>query len=747
MRSGRKNQTGGHSVSSSKSELLMKKVEKHLRMTSRQLIKINTEDEVLQYLADSFRSELNCDFVGVVLNEGNQFIPKAWSGNTPSVHRHFPLYAPACSTKLLYQSLTYKTAETHGSCRLTELLKEEQVKTWFTVPLNDELQYFGFCIVGFLSNVPLLDMETHFEEFGKDMAVALSVARHKENQLKKLEGMEWISKNQSLESSLEQHFYELTYRTGKSLNSDYACMYLYNEKENCFDLQKPIYGDMEYPTQIMVEDNYILKEYFPFLEEMGNPQMTVPLLIDHRPIGVLHIQNKSERPFSKEDLELLEMLATHAATLLENARLYKSEKDNKNRLHFLLDFQQSLVKKTVENDDFDGITSNISELLKRTVILFDRFMRPISYKFCDLESDSYIVEELASEASKKIYDLKRQEKFTVRFPERNDCEFSFWVINGGENLLGYLSVNNTAAEMNDFDQLTVEMARNICSIQFIKQKLVLDTKEQVKDSFVNKLLAEKIEDQESIIQYANIFQWDIFKSHRVAVLNIALFENDLLEQQAKKFLIWEAIKSHLSKLDHRILTVPYDENYILLIPKDDESSQGKKYWRNIFRHIEKWSHEINHECEVLLGIGGPTENIKDYYVSFQQALLALNVIKKRMKYISFSLYEDLGAYTVLHQLEQSTAVNLFIKSQLDPLLTYSENKNIDLYHTLYVFLQNNGNIKSTSDELYIHRSSLLYRLEKIESLLMVDLSDAEIRFNLMMAFKLHDMYDDRMIKN
>lgn len=724
----------------------MKKVEHHLRTTSRQLIKINTEDEVLQYLADSFRSELYCDFVGVVLSEGDSFIPKAWSGNIPSVLKHFPLLAASCSSKLLRQSLTYKASATNDSCRLTEILKEENVKTWFTVPLNDDIQHFGFCIVGFLSYVPLLELESHFEEFGKDMAVALSVARQKENQLKKLEGIEWISKNQSLDSSLDQHFLEVTHRAGNSTNADFACMYLYNEKENCFDLQKPVYGEMEYPDIMMIEDNYALKEYFPFLEEIGCAQMTVPLLIDLKPIGVLHVQNKYERPFSEEDLKILEMLSTHVATLLENARLYKSEKDNKNRLHFLLDFQQSLVKKTVEDDDFEGITLKLSDLFQETVILYDRFMRPIAFNFRNCDNDYNLPDNLALQAKRLRQNLKKQEKFTVVHPERDDCVFSFWVINGGGNLLGYLAVCNTASEMNEFDQLTVEMARNICSIQFIKQKLVLDTKEQVKDSFISKLLVGKIEDQESIIQYANLFQWDIFKCHRVAVLTISLNEDDLLEQQAKKVLVWDAIKSHLAKFDSRILTVSHDENYILLIPVDDDV-QSKKYWKNLYDNIDKWSLEVFSGCKILLGIGTSTSNMKDYYVSYQQALLALNVMNIRMKHISFSLYEDLGAYTILHHLDQSNAVNLFIKSQLDPLLTYTENKNIDLYHTLYVFLQNNGNIKSTSDELFIHRSSLLYRLEKIESLLNVDLNDAEIRFNLMMAFKLHDMHGERLKKS
>ena len=59
-----------------------------------------------------------------------------------------------------------------------------------------------------------------------------------------------------------------------------------------------------------------------------------------------------------------------------------------------------------------------------------------------------------------------------------------------------------------------------------------------------------------------------------------------------------------------------------------------------------------------------------------------------------------------------------------------------------MFLQNNGNVKSAAEELFIHRSSLLYRLEKIESLISVDLNHAEVRFNLMMALKLYDMHGE-----
>ena len=122
-------------------------------------------------------------------------------------------------------------------------------------------------------------MEISFEEFGKDIAVAIAVARQKELQLKKIEGFGWISKNLSLDVPLENHMYEVTSKAGMETNSNFACVYLYNETENCFVFQPPSYGDMERSTKIMVEDKYELKEHFPFLKRLVVHKLLFQLLL------------------------------------------------------------------------------------------------------------------------------------------------------------------------------------------------------------------------------------------------------------------------------------------------------------------------------------------------------------------------------------------------------------------------------------------------------------------------------------
>lgn len=731
-------------MSVNKREKLMKRIEYHLRNTSRQLIKIDTEEEALQYLTHSFCSELHCNFVAVIFNEGGQFLPKAWSGNLTSLASTFPLHSDECSSRLQYQSITDQTADSPEVCLLAETMKNAGVETWFTVPLKDDIQHFGFCVVAFSNYVPLLDMEISFEEFGRDIAVAIAVARQKESQLKKIEGFGWISKNLSLDVPLEKHVLEVTSKAGMETNAHFSCVYLYNEDENCFVFQPPSYGEMKRPFKIMVEDKYVLKEHFPFFETVGGEQFTAPIIIDMKPIGVLHVEKKCAEVFTEADAKSLEMIANHLATILDNARLYNGEKEHKQRLHFLLDYQQALLKETVDDNNFEGITTMLGSLFQDTVFIFDRFMQPIAFHD---EKDSRLAEHLADLAREERKNQRMNNTFHITDPNHIEYCFSFWIINGGGNFLGYLAVRRMNGGMDEFDQLTVDLARNICSIQFIKQKLVLDTKEQMKDSFISKLITEKIEDRDNILQYANLYQWNLFKKHRVAVLSISLDERELkkgnlLEQQAKKSLIWDLIKTRLPEIGTDILAVSHNDEQLLIVPIEEQKKRADIFWESMFHSIEKWINSSPIGCRVLLGIGGVTKQLEDYYISYQQAIQTLNVLDSRFRKQGFARFEDLGSYAILHHLNHSTAVDLFIKKQIGPLIEYSEGKNIDLYHTLHVFLQNNGNVKSAAEELYIHRSSLLYRLEKIESLISVDLNHAEVRFNLMMALKLYDMHGE-----
>lgn len=73
--------------------------------------------------------------------------------------------------------------------------------------------------------------------------------------------------------------------------------------------------------------------------------------------------------------------------------------------------------------------------------------------------------------------------------------------------------------------------------------------------------------------------------------------------------------------------------------------------------------------------------------------------------------------------------------------TVFRKNNVDLFGTLKAFLLHNGNVREASNALFIHRSTLEYRIDRIAELLNVDLNDADVRFELLMAYKLYNLFD------
>lgn len=718
-----------------KKDKIINRLEHHLRMTSRQLIKMGTEEEAIHYLIDSFKSELYCDFVGVILADADEFVPKAWGGETRDFSNVFPMDISKCSSLILKQSLHNKVLS-NQDCMLIRKLKETGVKTWFTVPLTDDNHRYGFCIIGFFTYVPLLEMNKIFDEFGKDVAIAISLARRKDQESRKIEGIEWISRNLSINQSLKENIIEFTTRAGVGTKAQSACMYLFNEKENSFDLQVPIYGIDNFEEKIIVDKKNTFKEYFPFIEKSDGQQITIPIIVDFKTVGVLQVGNKKGNiPFSEEDVNTLKLLSDHIAILLKNALLYNLEKDHRERLQILLDYQQALVKETIINNDFHGVTKMLSELYCGSVILLDRFFNPLSYKIVEDELDD--IRNL-----RDVLENERIRKGTFKVLEKGKKPFLISPINGVNSLLGFLAICLNNGELDEFDQLTVELSINICSIQFIKQKLVLDADKQVKNTLMDKLLVKNIEDKQSILQYANLFQWDIYKPHRVANLSIELDETEvaglnLFEQTAKKSVVLDYINESITLKSPKILMATFNQHYLFIVPVE-EGKNYKQFWEDFYKRIMKAATKSMIKCAIHLGVGSKVESMEKYSNSFEQSLQVLNVVKSRFKSKGYSLFEEIGSYTILHDLNFSV-VTTFINSQLGALLDFTDKKNMDLFHTLNVYLQNNGNAKSTSEELFIHRSSLLYRLEKIGGLLDVDLDDSETRFNLMMAMKLYDL--------
>ena len=89
-------------------------------------------------------------------------------------------------------------------------------------------------------------------------------------------------------------------------------------------------------------------------------------------------------------------------------------------------------------------------------------------------------------------------------------------------------------------------------------------------------------------------------------------------------------------------------------------------------------------------------------------------------------------------METPTALSQYLSPVPQFLRRYDQDHGSQYCATLKSFLQNERSIPKTAAALIVHRTTLLYRLEKIVSLTKIDLDNEGVRLYLLLSFRLSE---------
>ena len=122
--------------------------------------------------------------------------------------------------------------------------------------------------------------------------------------------------------------------------------------------------------------------------------------------------------------------------------------------------------------------------------------------------------------------------------------------------------------------------------------------------------------------------------------------------------------------------------------------------------------------KTVIGIGTIAEHLRELADSYKEAQTAIEVGKVFDTEKSIMHYENLGIGRLIYQLP-TTLCEIFLsevfkKNSIDSL-------DQETLFTINKFFENNLNVSETSRKLFVHRNTLVYRLEKIKKLTGLDL--------------------------
>lgn len=91
-------------------------------------------------------------------------------------------------------------------------------------------------------------------------------------------------------------------------------------------------GHIGFTEETYYSPDVTIDPYYQVSEESTRSELDIPLKIRGRLIGVFNFQHQEKNAFTNSRIQLLEALAGHVATAIENARLFENERKEKDRL-------------------------------------------------------------------------------------------------------------------------------------------------------------------------------------------------------------------------------------------------------------------------------------------------------------------------------------------------------------------------------------------------------------------------------
>ncbi len=266
-----------------------------------------------------------------------------------------------------------------------------------------------------------------------------------------------------------------------------------------------------------------------------------------------------------------------------------------------------------------------------------------------------------------------------------------------EHQLEYILLANGASD-------DVYMVGKIAVFQI--QNLLIAYKERFdKDNFIKNLLLD------------NLLLVDIYnrakKLHIDTEVRRVIFIIETKHEKDSNAL--DNVRSVLGNKSKDFVTAVDEKNIIVV--KELELNDGYKELEKMAQNFYDLLMEDGEE-EVLISYGTVVGDIKEVSKSYKEAKLALDVGKIFFGEKNIFAYSSLGIGRLIYQLPIPLC-KMFIREIFEG--KSPDDFDEETLATINKFFENNLNVSETSRQLYIHRNTLVYRLDKLQKSTGLDL--------------------------
>lgn len=300
-------------------------------------------------------------------------------------------------------------------------------------------------------------------------------------------------------------------------------------------------------------------------------------------------------------------------------------------------------------------------------------------------------------------------------------------------LLGYLWLMDSAPESpvteSDLD-LAADAAR-AAGEALLRERLIGDVRRAQEGQLLRDLLGSDIAVRDHAANRLRT-DWDVPAKAGTVVLAIAVADGGPPGSEVAIDLVLRRAQRRLAPTTTFATTMGATRGTLLVAdPRVPDHRRLAESAGAIHREL---CQELGTGADVRIGIGPVHDTLTDAADSHQCARDAVRVAQALPDSSPVMFWSELGIYRLLVQLPLEKLRIDAIPSGLRRMIEQDTGQ--VLVHTLEVFLDAAGDVTSTTAQLNIHRTSLYYRLKRIEDITATSLKKGSDRLSLHLGIKL-----------
>lgn len=243
------------------------------------------------------------------------------------------------------------------------------------------------------------------------------------------------------------------------------------------------------------------------------------------------------------------------------------------------------------------------------------------------------------------------------------------------------------------------------------------------DRILSDILQNPDQDQEVTKQWFSEFGW--LPEHRYFCINLKVAALDL-ENMTVRFIC-----SHIENMLGNACAFQFENNITIFV-------NLSRFGGGIEDAMDKIVYFLR-DSFLKAGLSNEFTGFEAIQWYYRQAAAALETGNRRTPFRWIHRFDEIALDYLLEHSRGDLPGELVCSQKILELKRFDEEHRTDYYNTLKLYVQNHLNAVQTAKQLYIHRSTFLYRMEKIKELIGLELDDNDTLLYVMMTFRMMEL--------